>query len=520
MPTTDDRRVEPVASRGGAALLQLRGVAKRFPNGTEALRSIDFSVARGSVHGLVGANGAGKSTAIKIASGVLAPTAGRVLWEGRDTDWRRPADASDAGVATVHQHVPLIPTLSVLENVFLSRTGRWRRRAPLEAELDELLDRVDYHLDPRVLVRDLPIGQRQMVAILQALATGARLIIMDEPTASLAVEERQLVYGAVRRLGAQGTAVLYISHFLDEILALTDHVTVLRDGRVVADSPTSAWDEDRLVTAIVGGRLAAAERAVEAASHAGRVVLHADAIQIFPSSAPIDLRLREGEVVGLAGLLGSGRSELLHTLFRDGNTSGTVTVEGRSLGRGARAAASAGVALVPEDRAAQGLMPQWEIWRNVTLPALSQFSRFGLLDRRRERERGQQALRELGVVAPDEEVAVGDLSGGNAQKVLFAKWVLDQPSVLLLDEPMAGIDVGAKRDLFDVVRRLAAGGTSVLIASSDFEELLAVCSRILILHRGQIAAERAAAGTSAQELVALASGLSGLTPSLDLGAVP
>lgn len=493
-------------------LLSLDGVGKAFPSGTVALRDARLDVRRGSVHGLVGANGAGKSTMIKVIAGAHAPTAGTLRWKGEEVRWRNPGAARNAGIATIMQHVPLAPALTVLENVFLGSPGPWRLQRGRRVELDRLLDRVGYAIDPDAEVADLAIGERQMVAILQALATGAELVVMDEPTASLADAERQVVFDVVRRLSAQGTAFLYVSHFLDEVLDLTDRVTVLRDGTVVEDGETAAYDEDRLVQAIVGRDLLAAERRTPAPVAADRPPLLTVRDLDSPAGVHrVSFEVRPGEVVGLAGLLGSGRSEILHAVYgADPRARGEVLVDGRRVRRGPRAAVAAGMALVPEDRNAQGLVGAFPIWKNISLPDLCSLASGRALPREgAERRLAARAIEDLGIVCPGPDAAVTELSGGNAQKVVFGKWLYGGARVFLLDEPTAGVDVGAKADILDLIRGFTAENGAVLIVSSEFEELLAVATRVLVVRDGRVVAERAAHETSEEELLMLANGFDG-----------
>ncbi len=505
-----------------APLLRLDGLAKVFPNGTVALRGVDVAVRPGSVHGLLGANGAGKSTLIKILSGAVAPTGGTITWRGEPVRWSRPAEPKAAGVATIHQHIPLVPTLSVIENVMLDEGGFWRRGGSQRERFAALLARVGYGIDPDALVGDLPIGRRQMVAILQALAGGADLIVMDEPTASLAAEEREIVYRTVRRLTEVETkAIIFVSHFLDEVVALTDEVTVLRDGRAVLHAMTADVDEARIAEAIVGRAIAVLARdPATAVKPAGPPVVAIEGLSSPGKLAPVSLSLAAGEVVGIAGFLGSGRSELLHAIFRaDPRARGTVRLHGKPVGPSPGAAVKAGMALVPEDRMRQGLVPIFEIWRNTTLPRLADVSLGGVLPRHAlEVERGEAGIRRLAIKAPNAEALVTELSGGNAQKVTVARWLFGETTLLLLDEPTAGIDVGAKADILTLVRDLAADGLPVIMVSSEFEELLAVCDRVLVMREGRVVAERRAADTDEHELVLLAgaSRPPASTPPVDL----
>jgi len=503
-------------------LLSCEGVAKRFPNGTVALKGVDMTIRAGRVHGLLGANGAGKSTLIKILSGAHFASGGQLVWRGDAVRWRRPIDAKRAGVATIQQHVPLVPTLSVLENILLDTGGWWRRRRDERQRIAGLINRIGVGLDLDGSVGDLAIGERQMVAIVQALASGADLVVMDEPTASLAARERETVYRIVRQLARdESKAVLFVSHFLDEIVALTDEVTVLRDGRAALHAETASLDEAGLAAAIVG------KEVVQLAREHRRPVAGTEVVAITRLSspgrlAPTDLRLRAGEVIGLAGMLGAGRSELLHAIFgADPQAVGSVSIHGKPVGRTPEDAVRAGIALVPEDRVAQGYLPQMPLWQNVTLPQLASHSIWGLIPRPTdERARAAEAVDRLGIRAPDVDALVPELSGGNAQKVTIAKWLAAGTRLLLLDEPTAGIDVGARTDILRLVRALADDGLPVIMASSDYKELLAICDRILVLRDGEVVAERNADELDEAMLVLLTGGAPVPTPSVQPRPLP
>ena len=490
-------------------ILELVDITKTFPNGTTALRGVSLCVTRGSVHGLVGANGAGKSTLIKCVCGVQPPSTGEMRWDGQVRAWRDPGDAQRSGLATIHQHVPLVPTISALENVFLGERGPWRATADMRTRFAELVDRLGYEIDPDATVSTLPIGTRQMIAILQALALGAELVIMDEPTASLSESERRIVLDAVARLAASGTTFVFISHFLDEILEITDHVTVLRDGRAILDEKTADLTEDRLIQAIAGRELLALQKGGVPGGGVGDVVLEVRDLNAANGIADISFDVRAGEVVGLAGLLGSGRSEILNGIFRsDASATGEVRVDGTVITRSPRASVKAGIAYVPEDRINQGLHMDQPIWKNISLTDLGQLSlRRFLPQERRERARAQQAIQDLGIVASGVDALPSELSGGNAQKVVFAKWLYAHTRVWLLDEPTAGVDVGAKADLLGIVGKLATEGRAVIVACSDFEELLSVATRILVVRGGRIVADIPADHTNEEELIMLAHGL-------------
>ncbi len=493
------------------AVLSVRRLEKVYPNGTAALKSASFDIAGATIHGLIGANGAGKSTLIKILSGAIPASGGEIVWSGERRDWRRPADAAAAGIATIHQHIPLAGTLSVRENVFLASSRPWRESGFERRRFDELLEAVGYDIDPEAIVDELPIGRRQMVCILQALAADARLLIMDEPTASLSDTERTMVFDTIRRLrDARGTSVLFISHFLDEVLELCQQVTVLRDGVTVLNEPREAIDERKLIVAIVG------REAALAGENRAAFVREADAplLDVRGLSSPgrleqVAFSVKPGEIVGLAGLLGSGRSEIMHAIFgADPAASGSVTIAGAPVPRTIAAAIAAGIVLVPEDRIRQALFVNESIRWNTTLPNPAPVSVWDVFPvEALEEKRADEIISAFSVVAADADVLVAELSGGNAQKIALSRALAADCRVLLLDEPTAGVDIGAKADIRRVVSEIAATGTAIVVAISDFEELLAICDRVLVVSEGRIIAERTAAGTSEYELMALAGGL-------------
>ncbi|HEX4267507.1 MAG TPA: sugar ABC transporter ATP-binding protein [Steroidobacteraceae bacterium] len=496
-------------------LLHLERLEKVYPNGTAALRGVDLAIREGTVHGLLGANGAGKSTLIRILSGASRATAGDILWRGERVSWSRPAQARAAGIATLHQQIPLVWTLSVLENVFLAQRGAWRRGRHLAVRLRQLMASLEYEIDMDVPVATLAIGERQMVGILQALAAEATLIVMDEPTASLAAAERRIVHRAIRRLAGEGRAVLLVSHFLEEVLALTGEVTVLRDGAVVLTAATLVLDEPALAAAIVGRPLRETARPTAANAGGGRKVAEIVGLESPGRLAPCSFEVHGGEVIGIAGFLGSGRSELLHAIFgADRNARGEVRLHDRRVRRSPRAAVAAGIALVPEDRQRQALVPEFPLSKNLTLAHLGQFARWGLVVRADgETAAATEAIQRLGIKARGVATPVTELSGGNAQKVSIARWLCGPTELLLLDEPTAGIDIGAKAQILALVRELAAAGLAIIWVSSELSELTAVADRILVMREGAIVAERIAAETDEAELVLLASGAARAQPA-------
>jgi len=482
-------------------LLSLTGVEKVWPNGTVALRGVDLTVQAGRVHGLLGANGAGKSTLIKILAGAIPPTGGAVSWRGEPVRWTNPRSARGAGVATIYQHIPLVPTLSVAENMLLEQRRGWRGDRAGRARAAAVARMLGDPFDLDAIVGDLPIGTRQMVAIAQGLMSDPALLIMDEPTASLAGHEREQVYGTIRRLTDEGRAVLFVSHFLDEIVALTDEVTVLRDGRAVLHAETATLDEAAIAAAIAGRSVAALERA-ESERRTGAPLLELRDLASPGKLAPASFAVAKGEIVGVAGMLGAGRSELLHAIFgADPAAEGLVSLGGDPVGRTPPEAVAAGIALVPEDRAAQGFVPGMTIAENLALPRTGT-----LIARAAEDAAARAAIDRLAIKAPGPDALVSELSGGNAQKVVIAKWLTPETRVLLLDEPTAGIDIGARTDILRLIRALADDGLAVVLVSSEFEELIAVADRILVMRDGAVVAEVDPAAIDEAGLIQLASG--------------
>ncbi|MBI5378939.1 MAG: sugar ABC transporter ATP-binding protein, partial [Nitrospirae bacterium] len=456
-------------------LLAVEGLSKAFP-GVQALRGVDFDVRPGEVHALIGENGAGKSTLIKILAGAHRRDAGRVLLRGREVDLRDPHEALAEGLSVIYQEFNLVPTLSVAQNIFLGREpgrGGWIDRGAIVRQAVAMLADLGVRIDPRVLVRTLGVAERQMVEITKALSSrSAQVLIMDEPTAPLTNREIEILFGVIRRLKAQGIGIIYISHRLEEVFAVADRVTVLRDGARILTEPVTSMDIGRLVFAMVGRHLE--EEAAAPAAGAGGVVLEADGLTDGQRIRAVSLRVHAGEVVGLAGLVGSGRSELAHLLFGATRaTAGSVRLDGRDVGRlGVGGRIAAGIGMVPEDRKLQGLILQLTVRDNATLATLGRYSRWGLL-RRGVQERGVvHLIEELRIHTRGPRHPVRSLSGGNQQKVILARWLDAGARALILDEPTRGVDVGAKAEIYALIRRLQGAGAAILLISSDLPEVL------------------------------------------------
>ncbi|WP_333770597.1 sugar ABC transporter ATP-binding protein [Streptomyces sp. IBSBF 2435] len=490
-------------------VLALEGVSKSF-GAVRALRGVSLELYAGEAHALAGENGAGKSTLIKTLAGVHRPDAGTVLLDGAPVAFHGPADARDAGVAVIYQEPTLFPDLSVAENIFVGRQprrsfGRVDHQAVRKAAAG-LFQRLGVDLDPDRPARGLSIADQQLVEIAKALSFEARVLIMDEPTAALTGSEVARLFGVVDALRADGAAVLFISHRLEEIFALCQHVTTLRDGGWIASEPVDTLTEDELVRRMVGRDLD--ELYPKQDTAVGEVALSVSRLTREGVFTDVSFDVRHGEIVGLAGLVGAGRSEVARAVFGvDRWDAGEVRIDGRPLRPGAPSLAmNAGLALVPEDRRAQGLVMEMSIERNINLTGLGGTSRAGLMNRGAERSRAVDWAVRLQVKYARLADVVGTLSGGNQQKVVLAKWLATGPRVLIVDEPTRGIDVGTKAEVHRLLSRLAADGVAVLMISSDLPEILGMADRVLVMHEGRLAAEIPRADATEESVMAAATG--------------
>jgi rhamnose transport system ATP-binding protein len=473
--------------------VELRAVSKRFA-GVQALQEVDLAIARGTIHGLVGENGAGKSTLGKIVAGVHRPDGGELWIDGRRVDYGSPRNALGDGVTMIAQEPTLVPHRSVLENVFLGvergRLGLVRGRA-LRRRYAQLVDDVELELPPNALVRNLRIADRQKAEILRAVARRARLIVMDEPTSALTADEAERLFDVVRRLRDRGTTIVYVSHFLDEVLALVQAVTVLRDGRLVRTAPAVAETADGLVSAMLGRSLEVAFPDKTYPPPDAPAVFRVRDLCRSGAIENVSFEIRAGEIVGLAGLIGSGRSEVARAIVgADRRDAGELEVDGTPVKiRTPRDGVRAGVVMLPEDRKTQGLLMLRSIGDNITLPHLPVLSRAGVIIPRRERRGALELMRRVDVRAKGLGAKVLTLSGGNQQKVLFARWLFRPPRMFIADEPTRGVDVGAKRAIWELIHDLAADGKAVLLISSEHEEVLGLAHRVLVMRGGKIVAE-------------------------------
>jgi len=483
------------ASREGDrdAAVRMRGISKSF-DGVPVLSGGDFEVRRGEVHALAGGNGAGKSTLMKILQGVYSLDAGEIEIDGQPVRLTSIQDARAAGIGMVFQEFSLVPTLTVAQNIALGTeprgpSGLIRDREAIR-RAREVFAEMEVDVDPRAVVGDLGTAYWQLTEIAKALSQQARILIMDEPTASLAKHEADTLFELVGRLTERGISVIYISHRMDEVYRIADRITVLRDGRWLFTEPLSEITPERIVEGIVGkeieGPLAYSERAGRAANP--EPLLELDAVSAGPRVREISFTVGRGEIVGLAGLMGSGRTELARVLFGiDPVRSGAIRLRGRAVTlRGPQDAIDAGIALIPEDRRAQGLVLEHSVRENLTLPLLKSVSRGPLLSDRRGRSLARKLIDRFAIKVANPERPVRLLSGGNQQKVVIAKWLGTDPTVLVMDEPTAGVDIGTKNEILATVRRLADEGVAVLIISSEYPELLAVSDRVVVLREGAV----------------------------------
>ena len=473
------------------SVLQLRGISKSFP-GVRALLGIDLAIPGGEIHALLGENGAGKSTLMKILSGIYRPDEGSILIDGRERRFGGYGDAVAAGVGIVFQEFSLIPYLDAVENIFLGRElcrfglldrAAMRRRAVV------LFERLGVRMDLDVEVRALSVAQQQFVEIAKALALDARILILDEPTATLTPAEAGHLFDVMRELKRQGVAMVFISHHMEEIFEVCDRVTVLRDGQPVGVADVATTDVGRLVEMMVGRRIESSFPPKPARATPGRPVLEVEALQIERGGPVNGFTLHEGEILGFAGLVGSGRTEtLLAVLGADPAHRKTVRVDGRPAALADPAEAlSLGIGILPESRKSEGLITAFSVRDNVSINNLGKYRALGMfIDRRAEATTTREMTRRVGVKAPGIETVVETLSGGNQQKVVLTRWLNHHARILFFDEPTRGIDVGAKAEIYALMRELTARGFSIVMVSSELPEIVGMCDRVAVFREGRI----------------------------------
>lgn len=480
-------------------------VSKAY-GGFYALSDVSLSIRPGTIHAFVGENGAGKSTALGAVTGRVQPSSGRVVVHGTDLPLGSPRAARNAGIAAIYQELTIVPALSALENVFLGAplaTNGWLARRRMEAQFQRLSERLGVALSPSARADSLSVADQQLLEIMRALHTGARIILLDEPTASLAARERRALFDLMRSLRASGITMAFVSHNLGEVLEIADHITVFRDGQVTADKPAHEWNRTGLIQAMLGSEAKVLAAALDSGTQTPRPhptppptqrhrVVDVQALRVPGVLEDVSFTAYEGEILGIAGLVGSGRSSTLRALAGLTPTAtGALAINDAPVTwpRTVRSALRHGIALVPEDRQGEGLVLGQSAAPNITLSDLHAVSRWGWLRPRLRQRAAEAAARGYGLDKHMMRNPVRELSGGNQQKVVLARWAHKTPTVLLADEPGRGIDIGAKAQILGTLRQFAAAGRTVIMVSSESEELLAFADRILVLRRGQIAAE-------------------------------
>src|SRR6266568_106789 len=479
-------------------LLQMEHITKRF-TGSIALSDASIHVERGEVHALIGENGAGKSTLIKVLTGVYHCDEGTILFDGQTRIFQSPQQAQREGISAIYQEINLVPFRSVTENIFLGRELfrwgllDWRK---MNVEASALLERLHLSLDVTKPLNSYNIATQQMVAIARAISFKSKLVIMDEPTSSLSDDEVATLFTIIRQLKAEGVAIIFVSHRLDELYVICDGITVLRDGVTVDERPIHTITKLELVAKMLGKDLGSVQQSGQTSFDASRhhveqeVLLDATGLREGRKLQNANVKVHAGEIVGLAGLLGSGRSEVARAVFgADGVDGGTIAINGKeSHFRTPKDAIQAGIGFCSEDRKIDGIIPDLSVRENLTLAALPTLTRYGIVDRKRQEEIVDRFIQRLGIKTAGPEQKIRELSGGNQQKVLLARWLCLHPKLLILDEPTRGIDVGAKAEIQALIEELAEKGLGVLMISSELEELLEGSDRVVVLHDGQTVA--------------------------------
>jgi len=486
--------------------LEMRGITKYFL-GVRALDNIDFHVERGEVLGLVGSNGAGKSTLMKVLSGVYGDYEGQILLDGVPARLGNPLQALNHGIAVIYQEFSLVGTLSIAENIFLGKEPRrevggipFLNRHKLKEKAVELLEELNFGLNPGDLVRNLGVAEQQLVQIAKTMTEKPKILVMDEPTARLSRRERDNLFRIIARFREQGTAIIYISHFLEEVFMVASRVTVLRDGSVVANSPIGVLDHQKLVFLMLGRSVETGkserEKSEKSTAQETPALLSVENFSMGDKFRDVSFELREGEILGITGLVGAGRTELARAVFgaeKRAAITGNVRLKGQKFNpRTPRNAVEMGVALAPEDRKQQGLVLCRPIADNITMAVNNRITRGffdWFLDHKKRRSLVDDMIRRLDIRMADARLRISTLSGGNQQKVVLAKWLATQARVLILDQPTAGIDVGTKDEIYRLLDELAAQGVGIVVISDDPEELSRTCGRVLVMRRGKIAGE-------------------------------
>ncbi|MGI6153167.1 MAG: sugar ABC transporter ATP-binding protein [Christensenellaceae bacterium] len=472
-------------------ILEMRGVSKEFP-GVKALDDVQLLVKPGETHALMGANGAGKSTLMKVLAGIYTPDCGEILLDGQEISIKNPAHAQQLGISIVFQELNVLPDLNVLENIFINREiikGGFYDWKEMKRQAHEILQDLEIEIDISKSVCDLPIAQQQMVEIIKAVSSNARILILDEPTSSLSVKEVDKLYEIIEKLHNRGVAIIYISHRLDEIFRVSERLTLLRDGKWIFTEDMKDITREYLVDSIVGRKIE--EEFPTRQPTIGRELLSVDGLSSDGYYEDISFTLHAGEIVGFAGLVGAGRTEVGKSIFGEfPYRCGEILVEGKPFApKSSGCALKKGIAYATEDRKTEGLLLERSIRENESLASLKRVTKLGLINKHREVKDVTEMSKKLNVKTPSMEQLAVNLSGGNQQKVCLSKWMLTEPKIMILDEPTRGIDVGAKAEFYSIISDLAKGGVGVVLISSEETELLGLCDRIIVFREGHIVGE-------------------------------
>ena len=482
------------------ALLEVRQITKKF-SGVTALSQVDLRLEGGKVTALIGENGAGKSTLLKIMSGIHTDYEGELLFKGQEIKFSRPKDAQDMGISIIHQELNLIPYLTVAQNIFLGRelvnSFGFLNRDKMIRKTKALLERLKLEVEPTAMVSTLRVGQQQIVEIAKALLTESSVVFMDEPTSAIGESETAVLFEIINKLKAEGKAIVYISHKLEELFALADNFVVLRDGKVVGQGEVSAISRPMLINMMAGRSVNVIKKSNKKSSE--EKVLQVKNLQLTNPDNPsrpllnnIHFDLHNGEVLGIYGLMGAGRTELCESLFglHHRRMTGSIELEGKEmLFKNPIMAIEAGMALVPEDRKKDGIVPNMSVGKNLSLSVMEQVSSYGFLNTALQTKLYDKYVASLKIKVHSEEQLIKNLSGGNQQKVILGKWIARSPKVLMLDEPTRGIDINAKNEIYELISQLSQSGISILVVSSEIPEILAISDRILVMAEGEISAQ-------------------------------
>lgn len=492
-------------------ILEMKDISKTFP-GVKALDHVQLQIRAGEVHALMGENGAGKSTLMKILMGIYSKDeGGEILFNGQPYEVANPKEAMDHGVAMIHQELNPILDMSVFENIFVGRELRKHGLVDSKAEIREaqkLIEECGLHVSPKEKLRNLTVAQCQLIEIIKAISINAKIIIMDEPTAAITEREVELLFGHIRRLKEKGVAIIYISHRMDEIFSICDRVSVYRDGHYIGSGETKDLTEAQLIKMMVGREITDVFPKLDA--QIGEVIFEAKNIVRADNKVKgVDLCVRKGEILGIGGLVGAGRSELVEGIFGMHElSSGEIYVKGKKVNvHSPRDIIKEGVALITEDRKVTGLNLSGSVNDNIAMVAIRKLVTNGLYNQNKARSASQEYIEKLNIKTPSGEQIVGNLSGGNQQKVVIAKWLLNDPDIIILDEPTRGIDVGAKRDIYLLLGQLVQQGKAVIMISSEIPELIGVCDRIMVMCEGNLSGEVTRDEFSQERIMTLASAI-------------